>query len=111
VVADSRSPRDGRFIEIIGVYDPRHKYEHIDLERVDYWLPRGAQPSETVGAIIKRAKAGIPMRPPAEEAPKAAAEAEEAEVAEVVEAAAAEQEEPAAEDAPAEQADETESNE
>jgi small subunit ribosomal protein S16 len=63
VVADSRSPRDGRFIETIGVYDPRHKYENIDLERVDYWLPRGAQPSETVAAIIRRAKAGIPMRP------------------------------------------------
>ena len=57
VVADSRSPRDGRFIEIIGVYDPRHEFERIDLERVDYWIPRGAQPSETVSAIIKRARA------------------------------------------------------
>ena len=57
VVADSRSPRDGRFIEIIGLYDPRHETEKIDLERVDYWLPRGAQPSETVSAIIKRARA------------------------------------------------------
>jgi len=74
VVADSRSPRDGRFIETIGVYDPRHKYENIDLDRVDYWLPRGAQPSETVAAIIKRAKAGIPMRPPAAEEKPAAVE-------------------------------------
>lgn len=57
VVADTRSPRDGRFIEIIGVYDPRHEFERIDLARVDYWIPRGAQPSETVSAIIKRARA------------------------------------------------------
>lgn len=56
VVADARSPRDGRFIENIGFYDPRHNEEKIDLERVDYWLPRGAQPSETVAAIIKRAR-------------------------------------------------------
>ena len=61
VVADSRSPRDGRFIENIGFYDPRHKNEKIDLARVDYWLPRGAQPSETVSAIIKRARAGKSM--------------------------------------------------
>ena len=61
VVAESRSPRDGRFIEIIGFYDPRHKNEKIDLERVDYWIPRGAQPSETVSAIIKRARAGKSM--------------------------------------------------
>ena len=57
VVADGHSPRDGRFIEIIGMYDPRHEAETIDLERVDYWIPRGAQPSETVQAIIKRARA------------------------------------------------------
>ncbi len=61
VVADSRCPRDGRFIENIGFYDPRHKNEKIDLQRVDYWLPRGAQPSETVSAIINRARAGKPM--------------------------------------------------
>lgn len=58
VVADSRSPRDGRFIEIIGVYDPRHEFEKIDLARVDYWVPRGAQPSETVQKIIDRARKG-----------------------------------------------------
>ncbi len=65
VVADGRSPRDGRFIENIGVYDPRQKFEQIDLERVDYWVKCGAQPSETVAAIVKRARAGVPMRPPA----------------------------------------------
>lgn len=58
VVADERSPRDGRFIEIIGLYDPRHEDEKIDLERADYWVSVGAQPSETVAAIIKRAKEG-----------------------------------------------------
>jgi len=60
VVADSRSPRDGRFIEIIGYYDPRHNDEKIDLERADYWVSKGAQPSETVSAIIKRAKNAAP---------------------------------------------------
>jgi len=59
VVADSRSPRDGRFIESIGVYDPRRKFEQIDVERVDYWVGNGAQVSETVAAIVKRARAGI----------------------------------------------------
>jgi len=61
VVADGRSPRDGRFIENIGIYDPRHKTERIDLQRADYWLGCGAQASETVAAIIKRARAGVPM--------------------------------------------------
>ena len=58
VVCDARSPRDGRFIEVIGYYDPRHEDEKIDLERVDYWMPRGAQPSETVKKIIDRARHG-----------------------------------------------------
>ena len=60
VVADERSPRDGRFIEIIGLYDPRHEDEKIDMERVKYWLGVGAQPSETVKAIIKRAEKAAP---------------------------------------------------
>ncbi|MBP1582851.1 MAG: 30S ribosomal protein S16 [Victivallales bacterium] len=74
VVADSRSPRDGRFIEIIGVYDPRHEFERIDLERADYWISHGAQPSETVASIIKRAKEGgakpAPAAPAAAPAPE-----------------------------------------
>ena len=57
VVADARSPRDGRFIETIGFYDPRHEAEKIDLARAEYWISQGAQPSETVSDIIKRAKA------------------------------------------------------
>lgn len=63
VVTDIRSPRDGSFIECIGVYDPRHKTETIDLARVDYWVGKGAKTSETVGAIVKRARAGSPMTP------------------------------------------------
>jgi small subunit ribosomal protein S16 len=65
VATDSRSPRDGRFIEVIGFYDPRHSNEKIDLDRADYWIRHGAQPSEVVGHIIKRAKrtqAGEPMK-------------------------------------------------
>jgi small subunit ribosomal protein S16 len=56
VAADARSPRDGRFIEVIGYYDPRHEDEKIDLERADYWLSNGAQASQTVGHIISRAR-------------------------------------------------------
>ena len=57
VVADSRSPRDGRFIEEIGTYQPVQKGENIkfDLERAKYWLDRGAQPTETVASFIKKA--------------------------------------------------------
>jgi len=80
VVADSQAPRDGRFIEIIGMYDPRHKTERLDLERADYWLACGAQASETVAAIIKRTRAGVALdaRPSVAKAaskPAAAAEA------------------------------------
>jgi small subunit ribosomal protein S16 len=55
VVADSRSPRDGKFIEIIGNYDPKKAGQNakLDLARVDYWVSNGAQPSETVASIIR----------------------------------------------------------
>ena len=56
VVADARSQRDGRIIENLGLYDPRHNDENIDLERADYWISCGAQPSETVADLIKRAR-------------------------------------------------------
>lgn len=58
VATDSRSPRDGRFIEILGHYNPRGEDEKVNLERIDYWISKGAQPSATVAAIIKRAKSG-----------------------------------------------------
>lgn len=55
VVADSRSPRDGRFIEEIGYYDPRTEPKElkIDLERANYWMSTGAKPSPTVSRIMK----------------------------------------------------------
>jgi small subunit ribosomal protein S16 len=57
VVADSRSPRDGRFIEIIGNYSPRQGDTAIDLkkDRANYWLDNGAQPSDTVRSLLRRA--------------------------------------------------------
>lgn len=58
VVADSRSPRDGRFIEELGTYVPtrQDKNFNINLERADYWLSKGAKPSDTVASLLKRAK-------------------------------------------------------
>jgi small subunit ribosomal protein S16 len=57
VVADSQSPRDGRFIEIIGNYSPRQGDRAIDLktDRANYWLDHGAQPSDTVRSLLRRA--------------------------------------------------------
>jgi small subunit ribosomal protein S16 len=62
VVADQRSPRDGKFIEIIGNYDPKKAGQNskIDLDRADYWIKRGAQPSDTVRSIIKKASKSAP---------------------------------------------------
>lgn len=58
VVADGRSPRDGKFLELIGTYDPKKEGENykIDLDRADYWIKNGAQPSETVASIIKKTR-------------------------------------------------------
>ncbi len=57
VVADSRAPRDGRFIEIVGVYDPLTEPPtiKIDREKVDGWIKKGAQPSNTVKHLIAHA--------------------------------------------------------
>ncbi|MEN3943814.1 30S ribosomal protein S16 [Prosthecobacter sp. SYSU 5D2] len=56
VAADQRFKRDGRFIEILGTYDPQKKGENtnIDIEKVNSWISKGAQPSETVRSLIKR---------------------------------------------------------
>ena len=56
VVADSRSPRDGRFIEELGTYDPRKNPPFIILkkERAEYWMGVGAQPSSTVKSLFKK---------------------------------------------------------
>lgn len=57
VVADSRSPRDGRFIEEIGSYQPMKKGDNftLNLDRAKYWVSKGAQPSDTVASFIKKA--------------------------------------------------------
>jgi small subunit ribosomal protein S16 len=73
VVADSRSPRDGKFIEIIGTYDPK-KPDHnstLKLDRIDHWISKGAQPSDTVRSLIKKNK----KQESATAAPEAAAPA------------------------------------
>ena len=59
VVADSRSPRDGRFIEEIGMYDPMAEGEKIkvDMERAKYWIANGAQPTDTVRGLLKKIEA------------------------------------------------------
>ena len=58
VAADSRAPRDGRFIEILGRYNPRTQPStvEIDLAKVDVWLAKGATPSETAGKLIAIAR-------------------------------------------------------
>lgn len=57
VVADGRSPRDGKFIEELGTYWPQKKSDKVklNLERAQYWVGKGAQPSETVASFIKKA--------------------------------------------------------
>ena len=57
VVADSRYPRDGRFIEEIGTYDPRQDPAaiNIDVERAQAWIKTGAQPTDTVRDLLKKA--------------------------------------------------------
>jgi len=59
VVADKHSPRDGKFLELIGTYDPKKKGDNatIKLDRVAHWVKNGARPSDTVRSIIKKAKA------------------------------------------------------
>ncbi len=59
VVADSRSPRDGKFIEIIGTYDPKKQGHNstLKLDRIEHWISKGAQPSDTVRSLIKKNRA------------------------------------------------------
>ena len=59
VVADSRSPRDGRFIEEVGTYDPATEGDKlkINMERVQYWIANGAQPTDTVRRLLKKVEA------------------------------------------------------
>jgi len=70
VVADGRSPRDGKFIEELGTYWPHQQGVNfkLDTERANYWISQGAQPSDTVRSFIKKAAKAAP----AEAAPAAA---------------------------------------
>ena len=135
-VADSRMPRDGRFVERVGYYNPIASGQEVrlevDVERIDYWISKGAQPSERVLNLLKQntetpeqtekrlaAKEAkrikklalkvaakeveaAPAEEVAEEAPAEEAPAEEAEEAPAEEAAPAEE---VAEEAPAEEAE------
>ncbi len=63
VVADSRAPRDGRFLDRVGYYDPRRPNSeppviHIDFDKLNRWLDKGAQPTDTVRSLIDRARRG-----------------------------------------------------
>jgi small subunit ribosomal protein S16 len=65
VVADGRSPRDGKFIEELGTYQPLKKGDNftMNLERAKYWLSKGAQPSDTVASFIKKASKAAAATP------------------------------------------------
>jgi len=97
-VMDSRKPRDGKSIEEIGTYDPmvREKSQRVamKMDRIDYWLSVGAQPTEKVEVLIRKVREGdwgvtkepppmtAPKAPEPEAAPEAEASAEEAPAAE-----------------------------
>lgn len=110
VVADSRSPRDGRFIEKVGTYNPMLPQDHeqritLNQERVKHWLGVGAQPTDRVAKFLAQAELMAP-RPRREQTkkplPKAKAQERMKAQQEAAEAAAAEAEAPAEEAAPAE---------
>ena len=120
VVADSTSPRDGRFVESLGFYRPLSHPARVvvDMERVDHWLGQGAQPSETVSSLLNKIRKGgdesLAVGEVDREAEKQAhlealaakrkAEAEAAAAEAKAEEAAAKGEKAPAEEAPAEEA-------
>lgn len=65
VIAEARSRRDGAPTEVLGTYDPRAKTNPVklNLERVDYWLSKGAKPSDTLHSMIKRARRAAAAAP------------------------------------------------
>src|SRR6202051_2680227 len=100
VVADKRSPRDGKFIEIVGTYDPKKAGQNstLKLDRIEHWISKGAQPSDTVRSLIKKIK-----NPEAAAKKEAAAAAKKAAIAaKPAPAPAPVETEPAAAPAPAE---------
>jgi small subunit ribosomal protein S16 len=66
VVTESRSARDGRFVEVLGHYNPRTKPEALEIrrDRLEHWLKSGARPSDTVRTLVDR----LPIVPPSAEA-------------------------------------------
>ena len=105
IVQDGRYAPTGRFIETVGWYDPKQEGNNfsLNLDRVDYWLGNGAQPSDTANSLIVKARAlpaetAVSGSVTEEEVPAAAVEAEEAAEEAAAEVAA---DEPAAEEAPA----------
>ncbi|UCF71322.1 MAG: 30S ribosomal protein S16 [candidate division WOR-3 bacterium] len=58
VVTDSKKARDGEYIEKVGHYDPRKKELNLNRDRIEYWISKGAQPTNTVAKLIARAKGG-----------------------------------------------------
>ena len=79
VVADSRGPRDGKFIEILGTYDPKLTGQNssFSVERAEYWMSKGARPSDTVRSLIKKQKKTVTAEPASEPEPKGSEPAEE----------------------------------
>ena len=65
VVADSRSPRDGKFIEIVGTYDPKKAGHNstLKIDRVEHWISKGARPSDTVRSLLKKNKKALASAP------------------------------------------------
>ncbi len=61
VVANSESPRDGRFLEIIGTYDPRKEPAAVTVKEdlLTHWVDRGARPTDTVASLLKQWKASV----------------------------------------------------
>ncbi len=112
VAADSRMPRDGRFIEKLGTYNPllpKDSEERVkmNMERIQYWLSEGAQPTDRISRMLEAA--GVldkkERNNPKKALPgKKAQEREEEKAAKAAEAAAAPAEEPAAEEPAAEEA-------
>lgn len=78
VVADSRSPRDGKFIEILGTYDPKLTGQNssFSVERAEYWISKGARPSDTVRSLIKKQKKIVSGETPSEPEPEISEPAE-----------------------------------
>jgi small subunit ribosomal protein S16 len=60
VVIDSKKARDGEYIEKVGYYDPRKKELNLDRDRIEYWISKGAKPTNIVAKLIAKAKGGSP---------------------------------------------------